>query len=82
MKMVEEGIWFEFVCPSCKSKYQAEPQDATTRPNYDRDGDCVGHIYVVTCGKCGQYIDLPSRKITEKIRQIADNKRVSQEAKW
>ena len=75
MKILEEGIWLEFTCLVCKSKCQADPGDATSRSNKDSEGDTVGYIYTVECGKCGAYYDLPGTKITQKIKWIADAKR-------
>lgn len=75
MKVIDEKIWWEFVCRACGSTCQAEPEDVTSRPNTDCDGDVVGHICVVECGKCGAQHDVPTRKVTEKIEGIAARKR-------
>lgn len=75
MKVVEEKVWFEFTCKACGSKCQAEPNDITARDNVDCDGDVVGDICVVECGKCGKERDVPFRKVTRKIEEIAASKR-------
>ncbi len=74
MKVIEEHVWHEFACIACKSVCQAEPEDVDSRPNIDCDGDEVGRIFIVQCGKCGKNHDLPSRKVTDKIRAIAKAK--------
>lgn len=75
MKIISKGTWWAFTCSVCGSKWQAEPEDANSRPNIDRDGDQVGWIYTVECGKCGKAHDIPFNKVTDKIRRIADAKR-------
>lgn len=76
MKVVVEKIWWEFPCKSCGSKCQAEPEDVSSRPNIDCDGDAVGSIPIVECGKCGKEHDVPQAKITPKIEGIAAQKRM------
>lgn len=75
MKVLKEEIWWKFTCTACKSLCQAEPEDVTSRPNVDCDGDTVGHICVVECGKCGKEHDVPRNKVTGKIEKIAADKR-------
>lgn len=75
MKVVDEKVWWQFVCKACGSTCQAEPDDVTSRPNIDYEGDTVGYICVVECGKCGKRHDVPAKKITERIEAIARNKR-------
>ncbi len=74
MKIIKDTIWWKFTCRVCKAKLQAEPDDVTGRPNIDSDGDKVGVIPVVACEKCGAIRDVPDRKITPLIRQIAIRK--------
>lgn len=74
MKVVTEKVWWEFKCKACGSKCQAEPEDVTSRPNTDCEGDTVGHICVVECGKCGKQHDVPARKVTNKIKEIVASK--------
>lgn len=75
MKIIKDTIWWIFKCRACKAVCQAEPEDVTFRPNVDCDGDTVGYICVVECGKCGKPRDVPSSKVTDKIRKIAAGKR-------
>jgi hypothetical protein len=75
MKVTEEKVWWEFTCKTCGSKCEAEPNDVTSRPTTDCDGDVVDYICVVECGKCGKQHDVPSRKVTAKIEKIAADKR-------
>ena len=74
MKIINDTIWWESVCVACGATCQAEPNDVTSRPNVDCDGDEVGRIPVVECGKCGKQHDVPDEKITEKIMKIARRK--------
>lgn len=74
MKVIKEEVWWQFTCSVCKSVCQAEPNDADSRPNIDHEGDEIGRIYTVKCGKCGKDMDIPHDKITGKIEQIAQRK--------
>ncbi len=75
MKILNEKVWWEFVCLCCGSTCQAEPSDVTGRPSVDSDGDTVGYICVVECGKCGKEHDVPFKKVTAKVERIAKDKR-------
>lgn len=74
MKVVEAPIWWQFECRSCHAKCEAEPKDVTGRANIDSDGDVVGVIPVVECGRCGKEHDVPDALLTEKIETIAEKK--------
>lgn len=75
MEVLEEKVWWEFTCRACSSRCRAEPSDVTSRPNIDCDGDTVGRICVVECGRCGKERDVPFRKVTKRIEEIATSKR-------
>lgn len=75
MKIIDEKPWWMFTCEACGTKCEAEPNDVTSRPNVDCDGDVVGYICVVECGKCGKEHDVPEKMVTEKIKNIAKSKR-------
>ena len=74
MKIIEDTVWLELRCDACGVLFQAEPDDVTSRPNIDYEGDEVGRIPVVECPKCGKQHDIPSAKVTAKIRKIAETK--------
>ena len=69
MKVISAPVWWEFTCKACAAVCQAEPADVTTRPNIDCDGDVVGHIPVVECGRCGSQHDVPRAKRTPNKRK-------------
>jgi uncharacterized Zn finger protein len=75
MKVINDKIWWEFVCTACGVTCQAEPEDVSVRGNFDCDGDRVGWIEVVECGKCGKPHDVPHNLVTPKITRIAVSKR-------
>lgn len=75
MKVLEQPIWLQFTCEACGAVCEAEPEDVTYRPNVDHEGDVVGHICVVECGRCGKEHDVPGKLVTQKIRDIASDKR-------
>ncbi|MFA6594247.1 MAG: hypothetical protein WCT16_03230 [Candidatus Buchananbacteria bacterium] len=77
MKIIEEEPWWVFTCEACGTKCEAEPGDTTFRRNIDREGDTVGYICVVECGKCGKEHAVPGKLITEKIKNIAISNRLS-----
>ena len=52
MKILEDTVWWVFTCTACGAKCEAEPADVTDRPSVDCDGDEVGRVVVVECGKC------------------------------
>lgn len=71
MKVVKEKIWWEFTCRACGSECEAEPNDVTGHANLDCDLDVFSYTPVVECGKCGKEHRVPTKKITEKIQNIA-----------
>ena len=75
MKVLEAPVWWEFTCQACGALCQAEPKDVVSRPNIDYEGDTIGHICVVECGRCGKQRDVPKKLLTEKIEKIAARKR-------
>ena len=75
MKVTQAPIWWEFVCGACGAHCQAEPEDVVSRPSVDCDGDVVGRICVVECGRCGKQHDVPVYLLTQKIEKIAKGKR-------
>lgn len=75
MKVKANTVWWAFTCRVCGAECEAEPTDVTDRPNIDIDGDTVGYICVVECGRCGKEHDVPHDKVTAKIEGIAANKR-------
>ena len=75
MKIIDKKVWWEFVCETCGSTCQADPEDVTSRPQLDHDSDEVGLIPTVECGACGKSHDVPAEKITGKVEGIIRNKR-------
>ena len=75
MKVIKDKVWWVFTCKACGVKCQAEPTDVTDRPNLDHEGDEIGRIVVVECGKCGKERDVPARLLTHKLEVIARDKR-------
>ena len=73
MKVTDAPVWWKFKCVACKANCQAEPDDVKGRLNIDCDGDTVGYIPVVLCGRCGKQRDVPQRLRTAKIEAIAVN---------
>ena len=67
MKVISAPVWWEFTCKACSAVCQAEPADVTKRPNIDCDGDVVGQIPVIECGRCGKQHDVPSAKKTNNV---------------
>ena len=75
MKVISAPVWWEFTCKKCSAVCQAEPADVTKRPNIDCDGDVVGQIPVVECGRCGAQHDVPATKRTPRIEQRIKRRR-------
>jgi len=75
MKIIDEGVWWEFVCSLCRTKCQAEPEDARLlRHVHNEDGDEIGVICYVECGNCGQKNEVPAERLTLKIKEMAIEK--------
>jgi len=75
VKLIKEGIWFEFTCLVCGSVCQAEPADVKAEVSLDCDGDDVGcRTFHVECGKCGGKIAIPTNKLTKRIADMARKK--------
>ena len=75
MKVLDAPVWWDFVCVACGAHCQAEPTDVTSRSNMDCDGNKIGRISVVECGRGGKQHDVPDNLVTEKIERIAARKR-------
>ena len=71
MKILNDKVWWEFVCTACGVTCQAEPGDIKPR-DIVSDGDPVGTYPMVECGKCGMPHDVPDNLVTPRLRRIAD----------
>lgn len=67
MKIIQDKVWWEFVCTACGVTLQAEPDDVKPRPIYD-SGDLVGTFPMVECPKCGKIHDIPDNLVTQRLR--------------
>ena len=74
MKIIEEKVWWTFTCFCCKSVCEADPTDAVLFAKLDYEGDKY-YGYAVECGKCGKEHEIPSAKLTDKIKLIANSKK-------
>lgn len=74
MKILVQKVWWVFTCKVCKSKCQAEPSDVDGHPNTDSEGDVVDYTPIVACGHCGAERQVPNKKLTPRIYNLAQKK--------